>query len=41
MTTQADLDLETHKVVRDERVKEQNKLQRLLIRACGGSTLRR
>jgi simple sugar transport system permease protein len=32
MTTQADLDLETHKVVHDERVKEQNKLQRILIR---------
>jgi simple sugar transport system permease protein len=32
MSTQADFDLETHKIVRDERVKEQNKLQRLLIR---------
>ena len=32
MTTQADLDLGTHKVVSDERVKEQNRLQRLLIR---------
>jgi simple sugar transport system permease protein len=32
MTTQADLDLGTHKVVTDERVKEQNRLQRLLIR---------
>jgi simple sugar transport system permease protein len=32
MTTQADLDLGSHKVVHDERVKEQNKLQRLLIR---------
>jgi simple sugar transport system permease protein len=32
MTTQADLDLGTHKVVTDERVKEQNKLQRILIR---------
>jgi simple sugar transport system permease protein len=32
MTTQADLDLETHKVVHDERVKEQNRLQRILIR---------
>ena len=32
MTTQADLDLANHKVVRDERVKEQNRLQRLLIR---------
>jgi simple sugar transport system permease protein len=32
MTTQADLDLGTHKVVTDERVKEQNRVQRLLIR---------
>jgi simple sugar transport system permease protein len=32
MSTQADLDLGSHKVVRDERVKEQNRLQRLLIR---------
>ncbi|MDF2823306.1 MAG: ribose transporter permease, partial [Mycobacterium sp.] len=32
MTTQADLDLGSHKVVHDERVKEQNKLQRMLIR---------
>ena len=32
MSTQADLDLESHKVVHDERVKEQNRLQRLLIR---------
>lgn len=32
MTTQADLDRTTHKVVTDERVKEQNRLQRLLIR---------
>jgi simple sugar transport system permease protein len=32
MTTQADLDLGSHKVVTDERVKEQNRLQRLLIR---------
>ena len=32
MSTQTDLDLATHKVVTDERVKEQNKLQRLLIR---------
>jgi simple sugar transport system permease protein len=32
MSTQADLDLENHKVVHDERVKEQNKLQRILIR---------
>ncbi|WP_319450809.1 MULTISPECIES: ABC transporter permease [unclassified Mycobacterium] len=32
MSTQADLDLGTHQVVTDERVKEQNRLQRLLIR---------
>ena len=32
MSTQADLDLETHKVVHDERVKQQNRVQRLLIR---------
>src|ERR1700709_930415 len=32
MTTQADLDLSNRKVVHDERVKEQNRLQRLLIR---------
>src|ERR1700712_4795836 len=32
MSTQADLDLGTHKVVTDERVKEQNRVQRLLIR---------
>jgi simple sugar transport system permease protein len=32
MSTQADLDLGTHKVITDERVKEQNRLQRLLIR---------
>ena len=32
MTTQADLDLGTHKVIHDERVKEQNRLQRILIR---------
>ncbi len=32
MSTQADLDLGAHKVVTDERVKEQNRLQRLLIR---------
>ena len=32
MTTQADLDVADHKVVRDERVKERNRLQRLLIR---------
>jgi simple sugar transport system permease protein len=32
MTTKAGLDLGTHEVVRDERVKEQNRLQRILIR---------
>ena len=32
MTTQADLEVADHKVVRDERVKERNRLQRLLIR---------
>src|SRR4029079_12092515 len=37
MTTQADLDLGTHKVVHDERVKEQNRLQRILIRPAMGA----
>ncbi|BBZ32748.1 ABC transporter permease [Mycolicibacterium confluentis] len=32
MSTQADLNLDTHTVVHDERVREQNKLQRLIIR---------
>lgn len=32
MTTQEALDVADHKVVRDERVKERNRLQRLLIR---------
>lgn len=32
MTTQADLEVADHKVVRDDRVKERNRLQRLLIR---------
>ncbi|WP_319437465.1 ABC transporter permease [Mycobacterium sp. RTGN5] len=32
MTTQADLEVADHKIVRDERVKERNRLQRLLIR---------
>src|SRR5262250_290845 len=32
MSTQTDLDVASHKVVRDERVKERNRLQRLLIR---------
>ena len=39
MSTQADLDLETHKVVTDERVKEQNKLQRILIRPEMGAAV--
>jgi simple sugar transport system permease protein len=39
MTTQADLDLGTHKVVTDERVKEQNRLQRLLIRPEMGALI--
>ena len=37
MSTQTDLDLSEHKVVTDERVKEQNRLQRLLIRPEMGS----
>lgn len=39
MSTQADLDLESHKVVHDERVKEQNKLQRLIIRPEMGAAV--
>ena len=39
MTTQADLDLGSHKVVRDERVKERNRLQRLLIRPEMGALI--
>ena len=39
MTIQADLDLGTHKVVTDERVKEQNRLQRLLIRPEMGALI--
>lgn len=39
MGTQADLDLESHKVVHDERVKEQNKLQRLIIRPEMGAAV--
>ncbi|MCW2519461.1 MAG: transporter [Mycobacterium sp.] len=39
MSTQADLDLVTHKVVTDERVREQNKLQRLLIRPEMGAAV--
>ncbi|WP_063886855.1 ABC transporter permease [Rhodococcus sp. LB1] len=37
MSTQQDLDLASHKVVHDERVKEQKRLQRLLIRPEVGS----
>ena len=39
MTTQADLDLANHKVVHDERVKERNRLQRLLIRPEMGALI--
>ena len=39
MTTQADLDLGTHKVVTDERVKERNRLQRMLIRPEMGAAI--
>ncbi|MFN3001938.1 ABC transporter permease [Mycolicibacterium wolinskyi] len=39
MSTRADLDLESHKVVHDERVKEQNKLQRLIIRPEMGAAV--
>ena len=37
MSTQADLDLAAHKVVTDERVKEQKRIQRLLLRPEMGS----
>ncbi|MFC9362153.1 ABC transporter permease [Rhodococcus sp. NPDC057014] len=37
MSTQQDLDLASHKVVHDERVKEQKRLQRLLVRPEIGS----
>ncbi|BAH49309.1 ABC transporter permease [Rhodococcus opacus] len=37
MSTQQDLDLASHKVVHDERVKEQKRLQRLLLRPEVGS----
>ncbi|BAH48768.1 ABC transporter permease [Rhodococcus opacus] len=37
MSTQQDLDLSSHKVVHDERVKEQKRLQRLLLRPEIGS----
>jgi simple sugar transport system permease protein len=39
MTTQADLDLTTHTVVTDERVKERNRMQRLLIRPEMGAAI--
>ena len=39
MTTQADLDVAAHKVVRDERVKERNRLQRTLIRPEMGAAI--
>ncbi len=39
MSTQTDLDVAGHKVVRDERVKERNRLQRLLIRPEMGAAI--
>ncbi len=39
MTTQADLDLGSHKVVHDERVKERNRMQRMLIRPEMGALI--
>src|SRR6478609_202535 len=39
MTTQTDLDVASHKIVRDERVKERNRLQRLLIRPEMGAAI--
>jgi simple sugar transport system permease protein len=39
MTTQAEPDLSTHKVVHDERVKERNRVQRLLIRPEMGALI--
>ena len=39
MTTEADLNLTTHQVVHDERVKERNRLQRLLIRPEMGALI--
>ena len=39
MTTQADLDVASHKIVRDERVKERNRVQRLLIRPEMGAAI--
>jgi simple sugar transport system permease protein len=39
MTTQTDLDVAGHKIVRDERVKERNRVQRLLIRPEMGALI--
>src|SRR3954462_4251228 len=39
MTTQTDLDVGGHKIVRDERVKERNRVQRLLIRPEMGAAI--
>ena len=39
MTTQTDLDVASHKIVRDERVKERNRVQRLLIRPEMGAAI--
>ena len=39
MTTQTDLDVAGHKVVRDERVKERNRIQRTLIRPEMGAAI--
>src|SRR3979411_2818038 len=39
MTTQAEVDLSQHKVVHDERVKERNRVQRLLIRPEMGALI--
>ena len=39
MTTKTDLDVASHKVVRDERVKERNRVQRLLIRPEMGALI--
>src|ERR1700751_4350423 len=39
MTTQTDLDVASHKVVHDERVKERNRVQRLFIRPEMGAAI--
>ncbi len=39
MTTQTDLDVASHKVVHDERVKERNRVQRMLIRPEMGALI--